>query len=262
MTALPDWIEDALGPVEAVHAVFDEQDSGNLSWGITTARRRWFVKLATTPYALDGLIRAATLHNTVIHPAVLPVHEVLRSVHGTALVYPWIDGRLLYAPEKKRRKKRSAPGRFRELPVARILDVLDAVFDAHCAIAASGFVSSDFYDGSLIYDFEAHAVALIDLDEYRRGPFELAADRALGSSRFMAPEEWRRGATIDQRTTVFHLARLASILLDEGDNTGLFRGPEALHAVALNGQQPDPADRHPTVQGFTDAWRAAVEASR
>ena len=257
MTELPPWIEDTLGSIDAVHAVFDQQDSGNVGFGITQGRHRGFVKVATTEVARDGLIRAATLHNTVQHPNIVPLVQVLRSTYGTALLYPWVDGRLLYAVQKKRKRKRSAPGRFRELPVERIAEVLDALFDAHCTIAAAGFVSSDFYDGCLIYDFDAHRLHIIDLDEYRPGPFELQTERAFGSTRFMAPEEFRRGAVIDQRTTVFHMARAASILLDEGDDPGAFRGSEAVSRVVLTAQSPDPDDRHPTVADFTAAFRAA-----
>ena len=215
------------------------------------------MKLATTEVAKAGLVRAATFHNHVQHPNIVPLIQVMRSTYGNALLYPWVDGRLLYANEKKRKKKRSAPGRFRELPVDRITEVLDALFAAHCAIEDASFVSSDFYDGCLIYDFEAHALHLIDFDEYRPGPFELPTERALGSTRFMAPEEFRKGAVIDRRTMVFHMARAASILLDTGDNTGEFRGSEALHRVVLQGQAPDPDDRYATVEAFTEAWRGA-----
>ena len=173
MTTLPEWVEDTLGRIDEVHAVFDQQDSGNLGFGLTQGRHRWFVKVATTARAAEGLRRAAVLHNNVQHPAIVEVERVLLSTWGSALVFPWVDGRSLYAPANKRGRRRSAPGRFRELPVERVLAALDAIFDAHCAIEAAGFVSSDFYDGCLIYDFDAHRMHLIDLDEYRPGPFVL-----------------------------------------------------------------------------------------
>lgn len=50
---------------------------------------------------------------------------------------------------------------------------------------------------------------MIDLDTYSRGPVVNTMGRMFGSTRFMAPEEFARGAVIDQRTTVFTLGRLA-----------------------------------------------------
>ena len=37
-----------------------------------------------------------------------------------------------------------------------------------------------------------------------------------GSSRFMAPEEFERGALIDERTNVFTMGRTAAVLLADG----------------------------------------------
>jgi hypothetical protein len=255
VTELPAWIADAIGPVSDVEPL-PVGDSGNVCFALTAQRERWFVKWATTPRAVDGLRRAATVHYTVQHPAILPLESVLRSVEGTALLYPWFDGASLYAPSPKRARAKSAPGRFRALPLDERLAAIDAVFDAHVALAAAGFVSSDFYDGSLLYDVERRQVALIDLDEYRLGPF-VTVEPPYGSKRFMAPEEQAVGGTLDARTTVFHLARLASILLDTGDDTGAWSGPPAAHPVALHGQSLAPDQRFPDVAAFVEAWRAA-----
>lgn len=118
---------------------------------------------------------------------------------------PWRDGEILY--------DRTARARFHALPVARAHHALDRVLDAHLAVEAAGQVAVDLYDGAFLYDFAAHELHLIDLDEYRPGPFVLTEDRLPGSTRFMAPEEWRRGATIDHRTTVHVLGRTARLLL-------------------------------------------------
>jgi len=100
--------------------------------------------------------------------------------------------------------------RFRSLPVPNILATLDTIYDAHVALTEHGFVASDFYDGCIIYDFDGAQTFLCDLDEYRPGPWKLERDRAYGSTRFMAPEEFRRGATIDHVTNVFNLERAAT----------------------------------------------------
>jgi serine/threonine-protein kinase len=83
-------------------------------------------------------------------------------------------------------------------------------------------------------------------------------DRLPGSSRFMAPEESRRGALIGERTTVHALGRTALVLLDEGDLTGRFRGPPGARAVAERASSAEPQDRYPTVAALVAAWRAAT----
>ena len=151
--------------------------------------------------------------------------------------------------------------RFRSLPVCEILDALDTILDAHVLLADRGFVASDFYDGCIIYDFDGRRVFLCDLDEYRHGPFVLRMDRNYGSTRFMAPEEFQRGAVIDQVTNVFSLGRAATVLLGDGtESLGAWRGSDALREVVVRATSPDRTRRHQSVRVFVEEWREAMEA--
>ena len=223
-------VEPFLARHGEVFAVFADQDSGCRSYGLDIGGRRYFVKASVEDRAVPSHRRAMVLHGAVRHDAVIPLAGVATTDDGLLLVYPWVIGEVLYgAPVGGRRSRLDPSGphaRFRALPVPEILSALDAVFDAHLVIAAGGFVAGDLYDGCLIYDFGHHHTWLCDLDEYRPGPFILAEDRLPGSNRFMAPEEFQRGAPIDQRTTVFNLGRMGLVLLDTGDLDGRFRaGP-------------------------------------
>ena len=51
------------------------------------------------------------------------------------------------------------------------------------AIAAAGFVSCDLYDGCFLYDFARSSMRLVDLDEYRPGPFRVGPTRLPGITR-------------------------------------------------------------------------------
>jgi serine/threonine protein kinase len=161
---------------------------------------------------------------------------------------------------------RDEPGstyqRFLALPVSEVADALRQLIHAHVAVTGSGFVAVDLYDGCLIYDFEEHELSLIDLDMYRPGPFVLETDRQYGSSAFMAPEEWQRGATIDERTTVFTLGRLALVLLgcdrDGPADLAGFRGSDSLFEVAMRACTPDRAARYQSVSALSQAWSAAI----
>jgi serine/threonine-protein kinase len=99
-------------------------------------------------------------------------------------------------------------------------------------------------------------VALIDLDEYRRGPFTLAADRLPGSRSYMAPEEFERGAMIGERTTVFSLGRMIHHLRDSPSG---WRGSAQQAHVVRQATEPDPDQRYGTVAELQRAWKAVAE---
>lgn len=248
--------------VGEVFAEFAGQDSGCVSVGVRVAGRRLFVKVPNEPHAAPSLRRAMAVHGAVAHRAIIPLLGTAPTGAGPALVYPWVDGEVLYGAPVGGRAQRLDPAgphaRFRALAVADVLSALHDIFDAHVAVAAAGFVSVDLYDGCFIYDFAAGRVRMCDLDEYRPGPFIVEDDRLPGSTRFMAPEEHRRGATVDERTTVFHLGRTGLVLLDTGDLDGDFRGTTAMRAVLERASRPAPAERYPTVEEFAGDWRRAT----
>ncbi|MFK4104444.1 serine/threonine protein kinase [Streptomyces sp. NPDC019531] len=244
--------EPYLRTVGEVFRIFREQDSGCFAYGVRLPDgARWFVKEATTDRAQRSLDRAWAFHRAVRHPAIVPqLHRITAGDGRTAVVMPWHDGEILYDP--------TARARFRALPLARVHHALDRVLDAHLAVEAAGQVAVDLYDGAFLYDFDAHALHLTDLDEYRRGPFVVTEDRLPGSSRFMSPEEWRRGATIDTRTTVHVLGRTARLLLDAGPGEDAFRGTAAQLAVVERATRPDPRERFGGVRELVETWRAVA----
>lgn len=125
-------------------------------------------------------------------------------------------------------------------------------------------------------DFHDRRIRLCDLDECRRGPFVVDGDRLPGSTRFMAPEEHRQGATVDERTTVFNLGRTGLVLLDTGNLDGEFRGTAAAHAVldratrlarqsatprggrSEEGQPPGSSPPSPSAHGSHASWHRWV----
>ena len=253
-----------------IFAVFGEetQDSGNVSYGVEVGERRLFVKTAGDPsdgrWFLTHSQRVALLRNAVElyrqygQLPMAPLRAVIESPHGPVLVHDWAEGELLRGGAAIRNDEHSAHRRFADLPAERVVDALDGLYALHAHLAAAGWVAVDFYDGCLIYDFAQHRLSVVDLDHYHRGPFVNEMGRMFGSTRFMAPEEFERGATIDQRTTVFSLGRTAAIFLGDGSmERAAFRGSDGLYAVVRQACQKDPADRYPTVSAFHQAWLEA-----
>lgn len=241
-----------------VFAQFDRQDSGNISYGVRSDDARYFVKTAgvdSSAAVLDRAGRIELLRNAIelarscAHQLLVPLRRVIESPGGPLLVYDWFDGELVGVAPDQRADSTSSFQRFRALPTLN--RELAAIFDLHVALAAAGWIANDFYDGCLMYDFAACELRVIDLDGYHRGPFRNEMGRLFGSTRFMAPEEFERGAQIDERTSVFNMGRAAFVFLGEAD---VFRGTPAQLATALTACQSDPGKRFPSLRAFRDAW--------
>lgn len=255
-------------PVESAFVVFDAQGSGCLSYGVEEAGRRWLVKTATTVEGRASLDRACAVHAAVRHPAIVRPRWTLHGAAGPTLVYPWYDGSVLNQATVHG-ADRGALSRFQRLPVPQVEVALDAILDAHLAVSAAGLVAVDLYDGCFLYDFAASRMRLIDLDEYRRGPFVPAADRLPGSRRYMAPEEFARGAVIDERTTVHNLGRTLHHLLDSPasrrgspddrrNSPQAWRGNDDQRRVVERATRQPPAARYADVPALVRAWRLAT----
>lgn len=257
-------IESLLAEHAVILRAYREQDSGCASCVVEPGNRRLSVKAAITPAGAESMARAAALHAAVHHPALPPLLNAFRAPEGPVHVYDWVPGEVLYDyvtmdGERGRNGPASAHARFRTLIVRRILDSLDVIYGLHEQIASLGFLAVDFYDGCILYDFDRHRTSVCDIDEYRPGPFVLGADRLPGSRRFMAPEESERGATIDQRTNVYTLARTAAVLLSDGDlGSDAWRGSDAMRKVLIQAASPERDARFPSVAEFVATWDAAA----
>jgi serine/threonine-protein kinase len=253
-----------LDDVGEVFAEFLCQDSGNRCYGVRMGDERWFVKHGADPRTAPLLEGAREIAARVRHAALPALHHHFETREGPVLVYAFVDGEVIYnypglPGEAGRRHPKSAHARFRGLPPAEIAAALDVVFDLHLAVAAAGMVAVDFYDGSILYDFEGRQTHVCDLDHYQPGAFVLEGERLAGSTRFMAPEEFQRGARIDQVTNVFTLGRTALVLLGDGSpDRAAWRGSEALREVALRASADARADRYPDIPSFVGAWRSAA----
>lgn len=257
-----------LSQAGAIFAIFDArtQDSGNVSFGVEAGGRRWFVKTAGDPAdrapflphaeRVALLLNARRLAEVVADPALPALRGIIRSPWGPMPVYDRAPGELLRVPAERRADPASAFQRFRRLPPDELAAAIGTILDVHVKLCGAGWVACDFYDGSILYDFAGRRVSVIDLDSYHLGPFTNEMGRMFGSERFMAPEEFERGARIDERTTVFTLGRTMSVFLGDG---GLgrdgFRGTEGQYRTMATACSPDPAGRFQSVAELARAWR-------
>ncbi len=249
---------DFLASIGEVFARFDQQDSGNISFGVETEAGRHFVKTAGPPGSgglpLAHKDRVALLYNAerlaqeVSHPALACFERSIPSAWGPMLVYGWVEGEHLHAPRERREDPDTAWQRFLARPTLERLPVVRTLIDLHVELAKKNWVAGDFYDGCLIYNFPSKSIHVFDLDSYHQGPYRNNMGRMFGSTRFMAPEEFELGRAIDERTTVFALGRTIAIFLSD---------LTALSDVVARACATNPTSRYSTVAELARAFAGA-----
>jgi len=164
------------------------------------------------------------------HPGIVPVHDFGELP----------DGRLFYAMKRVRGDRLDrwmAEGREIGERLAVFLRVCEAVAFAH----AHGVVHRDLKPENVMVGEFGEVLVLdwgvaLESDNAECGMRN--ADSVVGTPDYMAPEQARGDAVVDQRADVFALGAMLA---------GIVRGVAALAAVANKAQSADPAQRYQSV---------------
>nr|WP_154895856.1 serine/threonine-protein kinase [Paenibacillus xylanexedens] len=266
-----------LRPLGKVFRVFDQQDSGNLSFGmIQEDGTRLFVKYAgartihastlnSPPEAIRSLRSSVSVYEDLKQDALIRLRDHFATEQGYVCVFDWVDGECLHsqwyfpAPAKYE-DPRSPYYRFRQRPIKTQIQAMEQILNFHIEVERKGYVAVDFYDGSLIYDFEQNTIKICDIDLYQKGSFTNTMGRMWGSSRFMSPEEFEFGAPIDGVTNVFNMGATAFVLLggEKDRSYAKWNAGEALYEVVIRAVDPDRGRRYASVKELGEAWKLAV----
>lgn len=258
-----------------VFCAFDENDSGNISFGLIDGDRRRFIKYAganTINYngearpAIERLETALPVYEALQHPVLIKLIGHEKTDSGFALVFDWADGECLHAHWNfdqfpKYTHPESPSYRIRRLPIDKKLASLTDIFSFHQYVAGKQYVAIDFYDGSILYDFKTDRMMICDIDFYQKSPVTNTMGRMWGSSRFMSPEEYVLGAQIDELTNVFTLGAITFEYFGDSRSKSreLWEGPAVLYEVVKKAISPERDDRFQSIAQFIRAWE---EASR
>jgi serine/threonine-protein kinase len=209
-----------------VFKVYDDQDSGNICFGMQADGERLFVKFAGAPTeqydgtaadAIDRLRAACRIYEDLSHPNLVRLIRTELCGDGLAAVFEWVEavcmGRMYPASRKA----------FLLLAQADKLQIFKDILSFHAHVAACGYVAVDFYDGCILYDTEHRKTVLCDVDLYQKKPHTNQIGRMWGSTRFMSPEEYMLGADIDEVTNVYTMGATAFALFGADGS----RTPEA-----------------------------------
>ncbi|WP_123302792.1 serine/threonine protein kinase [Bogoriella caseilytica] len=242
----------------AVFAVFDEQDSGNLCFGVEGAQGRLFLKYAgASTMRYDGAVEdavvrlrhAGQVHRDLAHPNLVTLREAVDVGSGHVLIFEWTD-----AVPIGRQYGRSDV--VRSLAPAARAAAVQQIYDFHVHVADRGWTPIDLYDGSVMLDPDTGRVTLCDLDLYQRAPVVNEMGRMWGSTRFMSPEEYEFGAQIDEVTTVHTLGALAHTFLgdDRTRSRAEWVGTSGQFAVAARALEAERGRRWKSVAALAHAW--------
>jgi len=261
-----------------VFTVFDEQDSGNISFGIDTGKERLFVKYAgAKPIDYSGKPEDAVVrlrdsfpvYEALRHSGLITLREHFAVSEGYVGVFEWFPGECLHAhwaftSAEKYIHPDSPSYRHKLLSIEQRLSTLRTIFEFHQHVIRQNFVAIDFYDGSILYDFALHVTKICDIDCYRRQPYTNTMGRLWGSTRFMSPEEFEYSATIDEISNVYTMGATAFALLGgELDRTYTkWQTRVEFFEVARKATAADRDQRYLSFDTFLQAWNDAEEEWR
>lgn len=244
-----------------VFRVFDDQDSGNICFGTNRSGQRYFVKFAGAPAgrydgepadAIARLKATLPIYSDLKHRNLIEFVEAREIGGGFATVFKWADGDCM---------GRMYPGshcRFMQLSVDRRLAVFSDILSFFEQVARENYIAIDFYDGSILYDFEKGRTTICDIDFFRRQPYTNDMGRMWGSSRFQAPEEYQLGAVIDEITNVYTLGATAFALFGGYNRTrDKWQLGDRLFAAAAKAVSDERSDRQQSIQQFKEEWEEA-----
>ena len=251
-----------------VFKVFDEQWI-NVCFGIDDGAHRYFVKFAgakptnfnscnggDTVFAVECLKKTVSVYQDLKHPSLIKFIKAEEIGGGYAAVFEWEDAigiEPLNSPDYMR---------FMQMPIEDKIQAFEDIMAFHAYVAEKGYVALDFYDGSILYDYDKRKVIICDIDFYQKSPY-IGDIGLMGSTRFVSPEECTSGAVMDEVTNVYTMGATAFSLFAYGD-----RSPEAwsfntasYEAVkkAVNDERDK---RQQSIRQLIDEWRAAVELNQ
>lgn len=206
-----------------VFAVFSQNDSGNISFGVDNGIERYFIKAAglktiesvrSPEEAIASLKAAMPIYEDIKHSNLIELvsHYSIDNIY--VAVFKWVDGDCLFDHwnfEKYNANPQIMPPseRFKQMSLDKRIKSANILFSFLGAVSKSNYVAVDFYDGSIMYDFGTDTTTICDIDFFRKKPtFNDMGENFWGTKRLKAPEEYRYRAIIDEATNVYTLGAL------------------------------------------------------
>ena len=203
--------------------VIDETGSGCISFGVQKDNKKYFIKIAgaktveaeiSEQESIDLLKDAVEKYKNIHHRNLIKYIDSFNINEFFAVIFEYADGECLFDHWNFEKYKNDSAlitpiQKFKKLEISKRLDVVYKLFSFFETFINAGYVAVDFYDSSIIYNFEKDEATFCDIDLFRKLPTknDLGKDY-YGTKRLKAPEENELGATIDELTNEFTLGAI------------------------------------------------------
>lgn len=244
-----------------VFKIFDDQDSGNICFGTEKDGRRYFVKFSGAPTErLDGspadavarLKATLPIYKELKYESLIRLIEAKEIGGGFAMVFQWANGDCMG------RMYPAAHHRFMNLSIGARLAVYEDILSFLEYVASQNYVAIDFYDGSIMYDFENARTTICDIDFFRKQPCVNDMGHMWGSSLFQSPEEYELGAVIDEITNVYTAGAAAFALFGSYSRTrDKWKLGDKLFEIATKAVSDDRNRRQQSIRQLRKEWETA-----
>ena len=257
-------IDDYLAELGEPFEVFLKQDSGNQGYSFRTAAGAIWVKVLNLEQTPLADVQAVIDFYDGLKSRLIPRNWRLVNLEdGSLMEHDWVPGRVLRSPEEDWNSASSTYQQFMQLPIEIRSQVYDEIVHLFLEIEGQGIIIEDFYDGCILYDFERGQAHVCDLDHIHHGAYFLTKERQYGSTRFMAPEEFQKGALIDQRTNVYTMGATGFVLLnDNRREKAEWLLSEEAYDVLARAIAKDKEDRQRSIGEFCDQWAEAIKKAK
>lgn len=208
-----------LSDLGEVFCVFDQNDSGNLSLGLKNkAGKKFFVKIAglQTCYmcndkntTIQTLKKAVSLYQDLADEALISLVDYFSYKNLFVVVFDWFEGGCLFDHWNfdyyaQNPHIVSPYQQFHRLTPKQKIDFANQVFHFLEKVEQKNYIAIDFYESSILYQFQTNCFKICDIDLFQKMPVQNNLGHDFwGSKRLKSPEEYTLGAPIDSRTNVF-----------------------------------------------------------
>lgn len=201
----------------------DETGSGCIGIGMENEGKKYFCKIAgvntieadvSPKESIEILKEAVHLYSDLRHPNLVKIIEHYDYNQFYVVVFEWAEGECLFDHWNFEKYQgdaaiKSPKEKFKQLSVGKKLNTIDVLFSFLQNVNKKGYVAVDFYEGSIMYDFQTGQTTICDIDLFRKAP--AVNDKGaewFGTKRLKAPEEYIRGSAVDEQTNIFTLGAL------------------------------------------------------
>ena len=277
------WVKD----YGNVFSVIDETGSGCISFGVEKDSKKYFFKIAgaktveaevSCEESIRLLKEAVQKYKDIKDDNLIKYIDSFMKNDCFVVIYEYAEGECLFDhwnfDKYKEENIIDTPSyRFKKLSLEKRLNVIEKLFIFFENIVDSNYVAVDFYDSSIIYDFENDNVTFCDIDLFRKIPTknDLGKDY-YGTKRLKAPEENELGAIIDEKTNEFTLGAIIFDMLsdvknnDERYKLGMFISnsindfelSDDTYNVLLKATNYDREERYNTIKEFHEEFNRTI----